>query len=456
MSVVSILRQLLNEAKIDSSLANKPNLSDEDKERIKELNERLTNKTKYVDYLIKNFRENDVVELINEFEKKFKHLEKKDINQYSIQDLRSALKLASDVKTRGEERREAKSGAEKIFENSKAVVFKINDRQSSCYYGAGTKWCISAKQQNMFDWYNKYNNMYFIIPKNGKKDAQGRSEKYAVQASGKEIVFWNPQDKIVEGSEVIGKYDLDMNLFPITNIVDKLKSRMVLNDDGTYSLNEDEDIHITDEFIENGKLKIRFKHVDADFYIYSKNIVSLEGSPESVGGSFIADGLGLTSLKGSPRHVTESFYCGQNELTSLEGAPESAGDFYCHNNKLTSLLGSPKQVDGEFNCKNNELTSLEGAPERVKEFNCQNNKLTSLEGAPDAETFFFCRYNELTSLEGAPERVSGTFDCSRNNLTSLEGAPKQAGLFICSFNSKKFTKKEVREFCRIPYSKISV
>jgi len=249
MSVVSILRQLLNEAKIDNVLVSKSNLSDEDKERIRELNERLTNKTKYVDYLVKYFQEQDIVELINEFDRKFKRLEKKDINQYSIQDLRSALKLASDVKTKSEERRESKSGAEKIFENDKATVFKINDRQASCFYGAGTRWCISAKQQNMFDWYHKNNHMYFIIPKNGKKDAQGRSEKYAVQA-GKKLVFWNPQDKIVSGSKIANKFGLDMSIFaPLTSDekVSRFLSKLIKNPDGTYS--SDGDVEITSDMV---------------------------------------------------------------------------------------------------------------------------------------------------------------------------------------------------------------
>ena len=41
------------------------------------------------------------------------------------------------------------------------------------------------------------------------------------------------------------------------------------------------------------------------------------------------------------------------------------GDFYCYNNKLVSLEGSPQKVGGTFSCSDNQLVSLEGAPQRV-------------------------------------------------------------------------------------------
>jgi hypothetical protein len=59
------------------------------------------------------------------------------------------------------------------------------------------------------------------------------------------------------------------------------------------------------------------------------------------------------------------------------------GNFNCSYNQLISLKGSPQTVGGNFNCSHNQLTSLEGAPQRVDRiFDCSDNSLTSLEGAP--------------------------------------------------------------------------
>ena len=71
------------------------------------------------------------------------------------------------------------------------------------------------------------------------------------------------------------------------------------------------------------------------------------------------------------------------------------GYFNCSRNNLISLVGSPKSVGGYFNCSNNNLTSLEGSPESVEgDFNCFGNNLTSLVGSPESVGGdFYCLSN---------------------------------------------------------------
>jgi hypothetical protein len=216
------------------------------------------------------------------------------------------------------------------------------------------------------------------------------------------------------------------------------------------------------------------KKVGGDFKCDYNKLTTLEGGPEKVGGSFYCYDNQLTSLKGAPKEVGKEFYCSSNKLTSLEGSPEKVvDDFSCSNNMLTSLKGGPKEVGGDFWCSDNKLTTLEGAPAKVgdnfhcddnqltslkggpkevgKSFHCSDNKLTSLEGTPEKirETFF-CNNNKLTSLKGAPKEVGGGFYCDYNNLTSLEGGPKEVGgRFDCSENTKKFTKSDVENICKV-------
>jgi len=130
--------------------------------------------------------------------------------------------------------------------------------------------------------------------------------------------------------------------------------------------------------------------------------------------------------------VDEHFSCFNNNLTSLQGAPQTmGGSFVCFNNNLTSLQGAPQSVGGGFSCAYNNLTSLQGAPQTV--------------GGN-----FSCTYNNLTSLQGAPRSVNGNFSCAYNNLTSLQGAPRRVnGDFDCRYLGKRFTEEEVREVCDV-------
>ena len=96
-----------------------------------------------------------------------------------------------------------------------------------------------------------------------------------------------------------------------------------------------------------------------------------------------------------------------------------------------------------FNLTQTSVTNLRGAPRIVKQyFIVAQNKLTSLEGGPeDVGGKFICNNNLLTDLKGAPKGVGGDFVCSGNQLTSLEGCPDRiyAG-FSCRGNRLKTLK----------------
>ena len=44
---------------------------------------------------------------------------------------------------------------EKLYEDSQWKVVKINSEEASCYFGRGTRWCTSGRNNNMFDFYNE-------------------------------------------------------------------------------------------------------------------------------------------------------------------------------------------------------------------------------------------------------------------------------------------------------------
>ena len=70
---------------------------------------------------------------------------------------------------------------------------------------------------------------------------------------------------------------------------------------------------------------------------------------DHVNGSFMCTSSDLISLKGSPRTVGKHFRCSANELRSLEGGPRTVGgSYFCQNNRLTSLAGVPESVSGTW------------------------------------------------------------------------------------------------------------
>ena len=133
---------------------------------------------------------------------------------------------------------------------------------------------------------------------------------------------------------------------------------------------------------------------------------------------------GLTKIPLKFGKVSGYFYCHGNKLISLEGSPLSVGgDFSCQYNQLKSLEGSPLSVGGNFNCSHNQLKSLEGSPLSVGgHFSCSFNQLNSLSGAPlSVGGYFSCRFNQLKSLEGISGRISGAIYCTDNQLRDVKG-----------------------------------
>jgi hypothetical protein len=174
-----------------------------------------------------------------------------------------------------------------------------------------------------------------------------------------------------------------------------------INEDG--SIDVEGNVELASKRLE--KIPLNFRHVSGSFYCESnRELSSLEGCPETVGGNF---------------------HCFYTNIKTLEGGPKTVGDYYgASNNKLISLEGGPNEVGGAFLCYKNELVSLVGGPKKVGgSYRCTDNKLTSLVGAPDyVGGTFRCDSNKLNNLEGSPKTINGLFfNASGNNLTSLEG-----------------------------------
>ena len=181
-------------------------------EEHKELIEKLSKSdpsgnNKYLDWMVKTSlgllnKEEDIlsadsiVNLINDFHKRLPGLKNKDLNSYkSVFDLKAVV---DEANKKAEEKRVAKQ-AKKVFENDDAVIYAPFTLEASCKYGAGSKWCITQKNQNYFDDYSKHSNFYFLINKKMSSQTDPRHYKYALQwrfdGSGRrDWTWWDAQD----------------------------------------------------------------------------------------------------------------------------------------------------------------------------------------------------------------------------------------------------------------------
>ncbi len=115
-----------------------------------------------------------------------------DINQIKSSDqLKNIVNKIFNIKTKREKRKDEEKYlinnnlAEIIYEDSRTKFVKINSYTAGCFYGIGTKWCISTtdeenKGKSYFDYYSKKGDLYVIIDKN-------KSKKYLVSFAAKKI-----------------------------------------------------------------------------------------------------------------------------------------------------------------------------------------------------------------------------------------------------------------------------
>lgn len=100
---------------------------------------------------------------IKKFHSQINRITDKDIMSYdSVEDVIKALPTSE--KSNRQIGIERKSNSDVIYKDDRFVVVIPHDREASCAYGHGTRWCISATDsQNYFDNYSEGNTGFFMI-----------------------------------------------------------------------------------------------------------------------------------------------------------------------------------------------------------------------------------------------------------------------------------------------------
>lgn len=66
---------------------------------------------------------------------------------------------------------------EKVWENENWAVVLPKTQAASCKYGAGTRWCTAGTNDNQFEHYNQFGDLYIIINKQGAKEQKAISDR---------------------------------------------------------------------------------------------------------------------------------------------------------------------------------------------------------------------------------------------------------------------------------------
>ena len=176
----------------------------------------------------RNFVQN-VVSKVEFFDKNKDKYPKKDLREY-IGDWfdRDFLSFTDDLIKKSsikQGEKKARKEVEKIYDSDTVLIVKPKTHTASCYYGAGTKWCTTMKDNtSYFDNYTKNANLYYIIVK--KKNVSDRFYKIALNIKpGQKLIdaeWYDVMDNMLGYSEK----DLFLTIIPqkaIDSIYEDLK-----------------------------------------------------------------------------------------------------------------------------------------------------------------------------------------------------------------------------------------
>lgn len=161
----------------------------------------------------------------------------KDINNYTLQDVNNIVSYLKKIPTRSEVKNIIKQETNKVFEGNvdgyDIVVIQPLTYNSSCLYGASTRWCTASKNNSYyFEQHINEGELYYIIfkDKNYLDKPDGKpSFKYAIFFRNNDTVeIYDERDRLILHDEFFTKFpgirDIFKNKFPLTveQILDKL------------------------------------------------------------------------------------------------------------------------------------------------------------------------------------------------------------------------------------------
>jgi hypothetical protein len=161
---------------------------------------------KYLEWMFKNWAglgknrdysplDKEVVDVIELFHKNVQRIKNKDINSYSFLKLKETVKEAEEKRKMSELKKEVKKQKTVIYDDDRWLVVSPHSWKASCYYGAGTKWCVTAKDtSNHWNTYSKNSTFFYVIDKTKTKKNKYYKVAYRQLKREGKFELWDAED----------------------------------------------------------------------------------------------------------------------------------------------------------------------------------------------------------------------------------------------------------------------
>ena len=175
---------------------------------------------KYLEWMFKNWAglgknrdysplDTEVVDVIELFHKNIQRIKNKDINSYSFLKLKETVKEAEEKRKMSELKKEAKKQKTVIYDDDRWLVVSPHSWKASCYYGAGTKWCVTSKDTSThWNNYSKNSTFFYIIDKTKTKKNKYYKVAYRQLKREGKFELWDAED-MEFSSNILGSFGRD-------------------------------------------------------------------------------------------------------------------------------------------------------------------------------------------------------------------------------------------------------
>lgn len=270
-------------------------------------------------------------------------LKQKDINSFKeFSQFKTIVDNNRNVTSKTEIKNKLKEDVEVIMNNDRFLIVKPLTTEASQIYGAGTRWCTAAREddKNMFHYYHEEESviLYYILDKSKTPydNIKGNGDKLykvavAVYPDGKKKEIFDAKDDKIPFTYVTDKMGLSKSIFkPISkkeiqskrdkklNIqLERILSNGTLNKDGRWDIKGDVFLQHQDL----NEIPVKFGKVTGDFYVNNNNLTTLENGPTYVGGNYDCSYNNLKNLKYIPTELHKKVNIRHNDITTLEWFP---------------------------------------------------------------------------------------------------------------------------------------
>jgi hypothetical protein len=162
----------------------------------------------------------DMTNAIDFFHQNQQRFEIKDINSYkSLPILEDTIEIVKQKIKEKEEEKEAKKQRDIIYKDDRWLVVSPKTHTASCYYGAGTKWCVTMKNTDTH-WrsYSKNATFFFIIDNTKTQEDPLYKVAYRVIGRRGNIEMWDATDREFSRNSVGKKYKEELPKQMVENI----------------------------------------------------------------------------------------------------------------------------------------------------------------------------------------------------------------------------------------------